>query len=253
MTTFVYLSATEWGMRWARPPVHEVIPDAEAYVHHTAGNTPADAITALRALNEMAIREGMSALGYDIVVHRNPNTGVITIAEGRGRYMSAATRDRNELGEAVVLMGYFHPGHSLSRQPHPDELEGIARGIVWGVEKGWITRTATIRGHRENPAHPGATACPGDYLFQHLPAIRNRVAELLDQSPTTPTPSTGDDMFLDDDVLASVHSAPPVAMVNDGTASYWLQVALAKAMLKQLTGSSAYTQAAAEKINQLLK
>ena len=85
----------------------------------------------------------------------------------------------SEEGEAVCLIGYFHPGHKLSRQPHPDEIEGVARGIVWGIEHGWIARDARILGHRDNPAHPGATGCPGDYLYAQLPTIRRRVQELL--------------------------------------------------------------------------
>ena len=101
--------------------------------------------------------------------------------------MSAATLDRNEQGEAVCLLGYFHPGHTLSRRPHPDELEGVARGIVWAVGHGWIADTSTIAGHRDNPAHPGATACPGDYLQAELPTIRARVAQLLAKDPTVPT------------------------------------------------------------------
>lgn len=182
MTDFRYLSAADWGMTWARPPVNEVRPDPEVFVHHTAGRHPDDAVQAFRELNEQAIRvDGYSAIDYDILIHRNPYSGLITIGEGRGPYMSAATRDRNEQGEAVCLLGYFHPGHSLSRHPHSDEVEGVARGIVYGVRNGWIRETplAKIMGHRDNPAHPGATACPGNYLYTHLPFIRNRVNQLL--------------------------------------------------------------------------
>lgn len=187
MAEFVMLTAADWGLRWERPPVAEQMPDPELYVHHSAGNHPADAVQAFRALNEYAINvKGYSAIDYDILVHRNPNTGLIVIGEGRGPWMSAATKDRNEQGEAVCLLGYFHPGSPLSRPPHPDEVEGVARAIVWGVEKGWVAPDTKILGHRDNPAHLGATSCPGDYLYAELPTIRARVAELL----APPAPGT---------------------------------------------------------------
>lgn len=197
MTEFRYVTADQWGITWARPPIAEKLPDPECYLHHTAGPQMSDdAATAFRALNVYAQqKKGYSALDYDIVVHRSTKTGLVTIGEGRGKWMSAATLDRNELGEAVCLIGYFHPGHALSRQPHPDELEGVARGIVWGIENGWISTPNLILGHRDNPAHPGATACPGDWLQDKLPWIRARVAEILappaPQPPPDPAPTPG--------------------------------------------------------------
>lgn len=187
MTTYRYLTVDEWGGRWARPPVAEKLLDAECYVHHSAGNPwdQWDAAKAFRTLNEYAINsKGYSFLDYDVLVHHNTATDVVTIGEGRGKWLSAATRNRNEQGEAICALGYFHPGHSLSRQPSPGMLEGIARGIVWGIEQGWLSRDTQILGHRDNPAHPGATGCPGDYLYAQLPSIRARVASLL--SPTRP-------------------------------------------------------------------
>lgn len=186
MTTFRYLTAEQWGMRWARPPIAERTPDGDTYVHHSAGPVPGDAITAFRQLNEYAItKKGYSAVDYDLMVHRDPVSGLVTIGEGRGGSMSAATLDRNEQGEAVCLLGYFHPGHALTRRPHPDEIEGVALAIVAGIDAGWITPSTTIAGHRDNPAHPGATACPGDYLQAELPTIRRRVAELQTPGGTT--------------------------------------------------------------------
>src|SRR5690606_8390260 len=143
-----------------------------------------DAAEAFRRINAMEQNRGYACIGYDILVHHNTRTGVVTIGEGRGGMRSAATLDRNEEGEAICALGFLHPGHTLSAQPHPDMLEGIARGIVWGINQGWIARNAVIRGHRDNPRHPGATACPGNYLYAHVAAIRNRAAQLLAPPPT---------------------------------------------------------------------
>lgn len=187
MTEYRYMTAAEWGMRWARAPQREVLRDPECYVHHVGGAAymDGDAAAVFRWLNEYAINsKGYSALDYDVLVHYDRTTDVCTIAEGRGDWMSAATRDRNEEGEAVVLCG-----NTQLREPHPAELEGIAQGIVLGIQRGWIAPDAQILGHRDNPAHPKATACPGDYLYAALPQIRARVAELL-----APPPDEGDDM-----------------------------------------------------------
>jgi hypothetical protein len=250
MTEFRILTAAQWGMRWARPPVTESLLDRECFVHHTAGSRQStDGATAFRMLNEAAIREGMSATDYDILVHRSTTTGVVTIGEARGAALSAATRDRNDIGEAVCLMGYFHPGHSLSQEPHADELEGVARAIVHGMKKGWIAKTATIYGHRQNPAHPGATACPGDYLFARLPWIKARVATLL--NPPAPAP-------VEDDVnwnpsaaaIASVKSPAPAAETLAGKWNDWAVISLIKSLEEEyglpITGK--YSQALVDRM-----
>jgi len=181
MTTVRYLRAEEWGMRWARPPVAERLLDPEVYVHHRAGSRGGpDAAAAFRAMNEGAIRnKGYSATDYDFLVHYWEPTDTLTIGEARGKWLSAATRDRNEEGEAICVLGYFHPGHALSEQPHPMEIEGVALAIKWAIDLGFVARDARILGHRDNPRHPGATGCPGDYLYAHMGTIRQRVALLL--------------------------------------------------------------------------
>lgn len=174
MTTFRFMSVEEWGGRWARPPVGEKLLDPECFIHHTAGNPmhEVDAAVAFRSLNEYAINsKGYSFLDYDIMVHENTVTDTITIGEGRGQWLSAATRDRNEQGEAVCAMGYFHTGHSLTEHPSPAMLEGVARGISWGMDKGWISKTAKIMPHRDNPAHPGATGCPGNLFIPKIESV----------------------------------------------------------------------------------
>lgn len=182
--TFRYLTNKQWGMTYVQTAVRsERQPDVETAVHHTAGNPyhNLDAAVAFRRLNELAHADGYWCVPYDIIIHEQHigTDRLVTIGEGRGPWMSGATKDRNEEAEAVCAMGYFHPGHSLSERPSQPMLEGIARGIVHGMNMGWIAKKATIYGHRDNPSHPGATACPGDYLWQNLPMIKARVHELL--------------------------------------------------------------------------
>ena len=200
-----FLTAEQWGRTLIHPMATEQLNDPETYVHHTAGNPyrNSDAQVAMRLLQTMSHNKGYATVAYDVVVHRNAS-GLVTIMEGRGGGRSAATLDRNEEGEAICIMGYFHPGSALSEVPTDRDIEGIAWGIAWMIERGWSAKNTLTLGHRDNPRHPGATSCPGDYLHLQLPAIRHRVAEIMATPlpqppvpPTNPTPTPeGDDTVL---------------------------------------------------------
>jgi hypothetical protein len=247
VTTFRYLTAAEWGMTWARPPQAEAMPDPEVYVHHVGGQAwmRGDAAAIFRALNTYAQQgKGYSALDYDILVHYDEPNDLVTIGEGRGKYMSAATRDRNELGEAVCLCA-----NTELRDPRAAEVEGVARAIAWGIQKGWIAKDAKILGHRDNPAHLNATACPGKYLYAQLPAIRRRVAELL--TPEVPevnwNPSNA--------TVAAITMAPPTVDVLAGKANDWAVIAAIKALEEKcgLPVTGRWSQALGLAINDILR
>jgi hypothetical protein len=203
MTAYRVIEGRDWGMRWARPPIAQTMPVSEVFVHHTAGRDPAlsttGAAAAFKALNEYAIQtKGYSAVDYSMLVHTD-KARATTIGEARGQWTPAATLDRNRQSKAVCLFGWFHPPdpaadwtRTSARRPYPNELEAAACSIVWMIERGWVTRTPTILGHRDNPSHPGATSCPGDYLQHALPIIRQHVTRLL--TPPAPTPPEEDDM-----------------------------------------------------------
>lgn len=138
----------------------EKLNDPETYVHHTAGNPHPNWApeVAMRELQSFSHNKGYATVAYDVVCHMGSD-GVFTIMEGRGAGRSAATMDRNEEGEAICMMGYFHPGNKLSDRPQPREIEGLAWGIAWMVEQGWSARDTKILGHRDYPAHLNATTC----------------------------------------------------------------------------------------------
>jgi hypothetical protein len=184
-----FLTAEQWGRQLIHPMHPEHLNDPETYVHHTAGN-PYRAWTGAQAMQELqrqAHNKGMATVSYDVVVHRAA-TGRVTIMEGRGAARSAATKDRNEEGEAICMMGYFHPGHALSAQPTDSEIEGIAWGIAWMMERGWSARDTKILGHRDNPRHPNATSCPGNFLYARLKDIRNNVRLITSTPAPLPPP-----------------------------------------------------------------
>lgn len=184
MTTIRFMPGDEWGMWWDRSPVEQKMPVTELYVHHTAGGYVADPVEAFHRLNASEIaNEGKRAADYTLLVHRNRSSGVITVGGLREEWMPSATKGRNAISKAVCAMGYYHPGSRLSAQPHPDELEGVAWALWKCIDKGWAKPDAIIRGHRENPSHPGASACPGDYMMPHMPWTINRVGEMLAPAP----------------------------------------------------------------------
>lgn len=194
MTTPI-LQPNEWGMRWARSPVPQILPAPEVYIHQTAGRDPVETFPsgddepadAFRALNEWAIEgKGYSAVDYSMMVHTGPSMRT-TIGVARGQYMPAATLDRNDLSKAVCLLGWFGPPDARypwttehSRAPFVQELVAIAEAVVHMVRRGWVRPDCKILGHRDNPEHPNATSCPGDFLQAELPIIRNLVRNILD-------------------------------------------------------------------------
>lgn len=190
-----FLTADQWGRELIHPMSPEKLNDPETYVHHTAGNpsTSISPVAAMLNLQRLSHNKGYATVAYDVVCHYSADR-IFTIMEGRGAARSAATKDRNEEGEAICMMGYFHPGSSLSMHPSSQEIEGLAWGIAWMMEKGWSAKDTKILGHRDNPRHPGATACPGDYLYQKLPDIRNKLRLITAPPPIPPPPPTeGDD------------------------------------------------------------
>ena len=197
-----FLRAEDWGMAPQHGLAYETLNDPETFIHHSAGGQiSSDHITALKRLEDFSHNRGYATIGYDIVVHSSDPNGPhehIAIAECRGGRRSAATLDRNEIGEAICLMGYTHPGHSLSRHPSPKEVEALAWAVAWSIQNGWSAETTELLGHRENPAHPGATACPGDYLMVELNDIWEMTESILEQRYDTvrPDPETDPEMFL---------------------------------------------------------
>ena len=176
--------AADWGIEWKRPPVSEGLADPETYIHHGAGsrmgNDHGQAMRNLQAWYHDV--KNYSTVAYDVMVHRNLADGTIGIMGGREGWLSAATADRNDIGEAICLFGYFSPGHQLSEQPTAGEVEALAFAVAWSIEMGWSALNTKVMGHRDNPAHPGATGCPGDYLYPHVPWIGRRAIEILQEA-----------------------------------------------------------------------
>ncbi|MBT2368830.1 peptidoglycan recognition protein [Streptomyces sp. ISL-10] len=165
------------------------------FVHHTGhlnGYDCADVPRMLRAMQEDHIEsEGWDDIGYNFVVDRCG-----TIYEGRaggtGRpVLGAHTKGFNADSIGIAALGTFGPGTTV-----PPALEsGIVKVAAWKLrveadphgtvrlistndeskyKKGEAAELHVISGHRDS----FRTDCPGEVLYERLPAIREAVARL---------------------------------------------------------------------------
>lgn len=277
MTESHYLTRSEWGGTWIGTPPFEKKPDGETYIHHVGGGafmggivapgfsaSRSAAISIFRALNAYAQRpkilggKGYQFLDYDLLVWFDRFNNIIWIAEGRGEYRSAATLDRNEEGEAICVCGNFE-----LRDPFAAEIEGAALATIIGIQQGWIAETTTILGHRDNPAHPQATACPGGRYYVKLPVLRTLVADLLQEPEPVPTPPPPSPMevepMVDFEDIRGLWIAPDPAAAAKPENIVWFNTVLLKvgaiADVQRQNGlkvTGLYDAATATKYNQLL-
>lgn len=203
-TTYEYLTAEDWGRTFIHGPPTERFPDPEVYAHHTAGPARLNwsGADVIRWMQRKDHDRGYATVQYDFVIHWNEPNDIVSIMEGRGLYRSAATKNRNEEGEAGCLVGNYHPSYTVypPRIPNEQQIYGFALGVVWGIERGWITSDPWIGGHRDNRAFEDGqpTACPGDSFYIRLPDVREYVRVLTSPPPTPPTttPKGATDMVL---------------------------------------------------------
>lgn len=195
-----FLTAQEWGMTWKRAPVREALLDPELMIHHSGGSRwhSTDPVIAFQRINRWAQDyKNHSAIGYDTMIHLNKRDMIATIGEARGGWRSASQLDRNDMAESVCILGYFHPGNPLSENPTDLEIEAAAWAAAISMERGYTRRDARFLGHRENPAHPGATPCPGDYLFPHVQHIGQRARDIYNATNEEDMIQTANERVLD--------------------------------------------------------
>jgi len=159
----------------------------ELFVHHVAGRLPSsvdDECRHMRELQAYAINtKGYSDIDYNVLVGPSGN-----IYEARGmRGKSAATLDRNDVSRSVCAMGnYEHDTPTIAL------IAGIIEAGRMMIAAGAVRPDVTVYGHRFNPAHYGATACPGRNLIPFLAQI---AAGIVDITPAPPAPpKENDDM-----------------------------------------------------------
>lgn len=261
----ILLQPADWGMRWANPPRHQSHPAPYAVVHQVAGRDPADtdvvwdddARRAFFNLNEYAIDgKRYSAVDYSMLTHSAPD-GIVTNGVARGPWRPAATLDFNEVSKAYCLFGYFDPPNpkvpwtaEASRPPTDNEIVAIAEAIRYGIDQGWHRAKPIIIGHRDNPRHPNATSCPGQFLYARLDDIRDLVYSGSGFQPIpTPTPPNQPPFVFDWPTLIKEDEMRVISIDNyakfqtDGHTKTWLptggSVDQARALIQLAGGNTA--------------
>lgn len=171
----VYVPRPAWRSLNTTPPVWPGAM-AELFIHHTGAPAPAPTVEAesshMRALQAYAVRpvsqggKGYSDLDYNVVVGRSG-----AIYEGRGfDKKSAATLDRNNTSRSICVMGNYQTADVTA-----SVFFGVVEAARMLIAGGHLSPLCVVRGHRDNPAHPGATACPGATLHLAVPAIADAI------------------------------------------------------------------------------
>ena len=157
--------------QWKSRKVKRVLfpgPLSRVYIHHTGGYFPKtveEEYQQMLTLQHIAIDiDKISDLPYNLVIGPSGN-----IYEGRGvGYKSAATLDQNDVSRSICCMGNFQ-----TKQPTELMLQSCSYAIKLFQNEDCLANPVEILGHRENPKHPGATACPGNNLFNQMDKIKN--------------------------------------------------------------------------------
>jgi N-acetylmuramoyl-L-alanine amidase len=156
----------------------------KVYIHHTAGHYPAsieEEIQQMHTLQHIAIDiKHYTDIDYNWVI--GPS-GVVYESRGLNK-KSAATLGENEVSRSICLMGNYQ-----GDTPTTKALEAIAECIKYLINNQDLAmpRQLEILGHRDNPKHPQATACPGNNLYAYIPRIRDSIINY--------TPVEGDEVL----------------------------------------------------------
>lgn len=139
------------------------------FIHHTAGvypNNTGEEIRTMQGLEAYAL----DSLGYSDITYNWLIAPSGTVYEGRGfDKKSAATNEMNDVSRSICVMGNF-----MNDKDNMLINEAIVECIKYNVGHDQLVDgyPLIILGHRDNPKHPKATACPGDNLYAALPEIK---------------------------------------------------------------------------------
>ncbi len=191
------VSRAQWGANEAYRfdgQGHEIWPTEyripqKVIIHHsvTPNNEPNPPQTVRAIYYYHAITRGWGDVGYNYLVDWKGN-----IYEGRyggPEVVGGHTYSYNYGSVGVCGMGTY--GNTAdSVQPSPELLRGLTDVTAWSCSRVLLhplegsffvdKTTQNIAGHRDY----NATACPGDYLYAKLPALRSSVwAEIVEHTP----------------------------------------------------------------------
>ena len=173
-------------------------------LHHTAGSNSYSAAQApgvVRAIYAYHTRSlGWSDVGYNLLVDRFG-----TVYEGRAGGVERGVIGAHAGGFNTETFGVSILGTFMSSLPSGPALDAAVQTIAWkfrvhGINpdpnatvdmasrgstryaKGHTARLHTLSGHRD----VSTTACPGDALYPHMPAVRRQVHDRSLPPPPSP-------------------------------------------------------------------
>jgi len=172
-----------------------------AFVHHTAGTnayTKAESAAIVRGIYyQHVVVQGWCDIGYNFLVDKYGQ-----VFEGRYGGMDRAVQGAHAGGFNTASFGVSVLGNYETASASSTILDALARVISWKLAKSQTDPTGravlysaglggtntkypvgtpvtvnTVSGHRD----VGSTACPGANLYRQLPALRTRVAQLMQE------------------------------------------------------------------------
>ena len=200
------ISRAQWGadeaMKGNDPPAFG--PITRLALHHTAGGEGEDPAATVRAIYAYHTKSnGWNDIGYNFLVDSGGRIyeGRYARDYARGEVPTGETTDKlgvtgahiagNNTGTVgVALLGDF----SGDARPTNAAVSAAEKVFAWKADRhdidvagstSWSTgEKPTLIGHRD----AGSTACPGDRLYEQLPAMRSRIVSAV--GPVKPKPTT---------------------------------------------------------------
>ncbi|MBV9790320.1 MAG: N-acetylmuramoyl-L-alanine amidase [Chloroflexi bacterium] len=187
------------------PPFSGVYPNEFVTIHHTAGaNNPENPVATMRAVwYYHAIYLGWGDIGYQFLIDQYGN--VYQGRDGGDSTEGGHVYRYNHYNCGVCLIGQFQPGATdvpyEGGEPTAEALDSAMRMAALQaayhgfspLEQHAYPKPADacrpklvnyrVCGHRDwgRSGSCVATACPGDNVYKHLPAIRQQAAALIPQ------------------------------------------------------------------------
>ncbi|CAM5122401.1 peptidoglycan recognition protein 1-like [Natator depressus] len=151
------VSRSQWGGRTPRNRVPLRTPVQYVVLHHTAGNrcfTPASCSQQVKGIQNYHMdKRGWDNIGYNFLIGEDGR-----VYEGRGW----STRGAHAKNWNQKSLGFSFLGNFSRRVPSAAALNAARRLIQCAVSRGFLSRSYTLKGHRNvNP-----TSCPGDSLYR---------------------------------------------------------------------------------------
>lgn len=173
-------------------------PLALGVVHHTVlanGYSPEEVPAMIRSMYYAHLGRGFCDIGYNVVVDAFGRTWQARSGPVGAAVIGGHASGFNTGSVGIALLGQFQPGASPpAAAPTDAALGAVADYAAWQFRQHGVdpASTATIVAGSGSPRYPegtavalprlvghrdvGATACPGDYVYDRLDEIRAAVA-----------------------------------------------------------------------------